>query len=63
MKHIKQICIVLVMIALAVGGYMAYKHYYAPQMDDVQVQLFNINSDGGSYRQGYDAGYNAAMNN
>ncbi|MDP3788691.1 MAG: hypothetical protein Q8Q60_05255 [Candidatus Chromulinivorax sp.] len=50
MKHMRQIVMILALIALAVGGYMAYQRYYAPQ-EDVQVQFLNF---GGNYEDGDD---------
>ena len=64
MKHLmKHVAMVAVVVALAVGAYMAYQHYSAKN-EDVKVQLFNsYPSDGGSYRQGYNDAMRDCRNN
>ncbi len=63
MKHMKQIVMGLMLIGLAVAGYMAYQRYYAPQADDVKVQLLNFGTSNGSYEQGYHDGMRDCQNN
>ena len=67
MKHLmKHIVMVVVVAALVVGGYMAYKHFYGSEVNNVKVQFLDFGGDHSNdegwthtsqYKKGYDAGY------
>jgi uncharacterized membrane protein YebE (DUF533 family) len=62
MKHLmKKIAMVVLVVAIAAAGYMAYQHYYGSNKEDVKVQFLNFGTDG--YNGSYNQGYHDAMNN